>query len=90
MTVKYNSIGYLIGEGFRNVFKNKKSTGASLIIMCMAMLIFGIFFMIGENVNHIMSTVGETREGLEDMCARIVALTSMTFQELSSIRAKYL
>ena len=42
------------------------------------------------NVNHIMSTVGETREGLEDMCARIVALTSMTFQELSSIRVKYL
>lgn len=59
--MKYNSIGYLIGEGFRNIFKNKKSTGASLIIMCMAMLIFGIFFMIGENVNHIMSSIEEAQ-----------------------------
>ena len=26
MIVKYNIFGYLIGEGFANVFKNKKST----------------------------------------------------------------
>lgn len=61
MTVKYSSISYLIGEGFRNVFKNKKSTGASLAIMCMAMLIFGIFFMIGENIDHIMKNVQEAQ-----------------------------
>ena len=42
------------------------------------------------NANHITLTVGETKEGLEDMCARIAALTSMTFQEQSSTRAKYL
>ena len=49
------------------------------------------FFRSVRWVNGVlMSTVGETREGLEDMCARIVALTSMTFQELSSIRVKYL
>ena len=59
--MKYNSIGYLIGEGFRNVLKNKKSTGASLIIMCMAMLIFGMFFIIGQNINHIMSTIEEAQ-----------------------------
>lgn len=64
MTVKYSSISYLIGEGFRNVFKNKKSTAASLIIMCMAMLIFGIFFIIGENVNHIMATI-EDAQGMQ-------------------------
>ena len=42
MIVKYNILGYLIGEGFGNVFKNKKSTGASLMIMCATMIIFGI------------------------------------------------
>ena len=52
--MKYNILGYLISEGFKNVFKNKKSTGASLMIMCATMIIFGVFFMIGENVNHIM------------------------------------
>ena len=49
MTVKHSIIGYLLGEGFRNVFHNKKSSGASLAIMCATMLIFGLFFMIIEN-----------------------------------------
>ena len=62
--MKYSSISYLIGEGFRNVFKNKKSTAASLIIMCMAMLIFGIFFILGENINHIMTTI-EDAQGMQ-------------------------
>ena len=57
--MRYNIISYLIGEGIRNVFKNKKSTGASLTIMCMAMLIFGLFFIIGENINHVMKIIQE-------------------------------
>ena len=57
MIVKYSILGYLIGEGFRNFFKNKKSTAASIIIMCATMFIFGIFFLIGENVNYIISQV---------------------------------
>ena len=55
--MKYSIFGYLIGEGFRNFFKNKKSTAASIIIMCATMFIFGIFFLIGENVNYIISQV---------------------------------
>ena len=55
--MKYSIFGYLIGEGFRNFFKNKKSTAASIIIMCATMFIFGIFFLIGENVNSIMEQV---------------------------------
>ncbi len=57
--MRYSIFGYLIGEGFRNVFKNKKSTMASLIIMCATMFIFGIFYIVGENVNHITKTVEE-------------------------------
>ena len=60
----YSSIGYLIGEGFKNTFKNKKSTGASLMIMCATMLIFGLFFLIGENVNHILSDI-ESEQGMQ-------------------------
>ena len=55
MIVKYNILGYLVGEGFSNVFKNKKSTGASLMIMCATMIIFGIFLILGENINHFVS-----------------------------------
>jgi len=64
MIVKYNVLGYLIGEGFRNVFKNKKSTGASLMIMCATMLIFGLFFLIGENVNYMLKSV-EEEQGMQ-------------------------
>lgn len=55
--MKYNIFGYLIGEGFGNVFKNKKSTGASLIIMCATMIIFGIFLILGENINHFVDEI---------------------------------
>lgn len=59
--MKYSTIGYLFVEGFKNVFKNKKSTIASLMIMCATMIIFGIFFIIGENINHIMKDVEEAQ-----------------------------
>lgn len=55
--MKFNTIGYLIGEGLRNTFKNKKSTLSAMLVMCISMLMFGFFFIIGENVDHIMSTV---------------------------------
>ena len=57
-------LGYLISEGFRNVFKNKKSTVASLVIMCATMFIFGLFFAVGQNVNHITKTI-EEQQGME-------------------------
>ena len=62
--MNYNVFGYLLGEGFRNFLKNKKSTGASLMIMCATMLIFGLFFIIGENVNNIMREI-ETQQGMQ-------------------------
>ncbi|MCI8411080.1 MAG: ABC transporter permease [Clostridia bacterium] len=62
--MKYNRLGYLIGEGFSNVFKNKKSTGASLMIMCATMIIFGIFLILGENINHFVAEV-ESAQGIQ-------------------------
>ena len=62
--MKYNVLSYLIGEGFRKVLKNKKSTGASLMIMCATMIIFGLFFIIGENINHIMNEL-EMQQGMQ-------------------------
>ena len=62
--MKHSIIGYLLGEGFRNVFHNKKSSGASLAIMCATMLIFGLFFMIIENLNNAVKTL-ETQQGMQ-------------------------
>lgn len=62
--MKYNVVSYFIGEGFRNVFKNKKSTMSAITVMLLCMIIFGAFFILGENINHIMNTVEEA-QGLQ-------------------------
>lgn len=51
------SIGYLISEGFKSLTKQKKMTSASTIIMVATMFMFGIFFVIGENVRFVMDQV---------------------------------
>jgi len=62
--VKYNVIGYFLSEGFRNVFKNKKSTFSCLGVMCATMLIFGLFFTIGKNINNVVNTL-EQEQGMQ-------------------------
>lgn len=60
--MRFNVINYLIGEGVRNLFKNKKSAMSSLMIMCATMLVFGLFFVIGENINAFVENVAEAQE----------------------------
>ena len=64
MTVKYNVISYLVTEGFKNLFKNMKSTFSAFTTMCLCMLVFGVFFIIGQNINHIMNTI-EDAQGMK-------------------------
>ena len=62
--MKYNVIGYFLTEGFRNVFKNKKSTLSCLGVMCATMLIFGLFFTIGKNINNAVKSL-EEEQGMQ-------------------------
>ena len=57
----FNVFSYLIGEGLSNIFKNKKSTISSLMIMCATMIVFGLFFVIGENINSFVANVAEAQ-----------------------------
>lgn len=59
--MKYNVVGYFIGEGIRNIFKNKKSAISAITVMFLCMIIFGVFFILGQNINHIMNTVEEAQ-----------------------------
>ena len=61
--MRYSVLTYLIGEGFSNVFKNKKQAITSIGMMCVTMLIFGIFFVIGENLNHFVDQV-QSEQGI--------------------------
>ena len=77
--MKYNIITYLIGEGFKNVLKNKKSTGSSIIIMCATMIVFGVFFIIGENINYFMSEL----EGAQGI--RVFIKNDATEEEVTKV-----
>ena len=89
MTMKYNILGYLIGEGFSNVFKNTKSTIAALTIMCATMVIFGVFLALTQNINHFVDQVkqdqafqvfienGTSEEEVKEIGERIRALSDV-------------
>ena len=62
--VGYNGFSYFIGEGFKNVFKNTKSTVISVVTMMCTMFLFGIFFAIGVNINSILEQV-QMKQGME-------------------------
>ena len=55
--MRYSVLTYLIGEGFSNVFKNKKQAFTAIGTMFLAMLIFGVFFVIGQNLNHFVEQI---------------------------------
>ena len=77
--MRFNVINYLIGEGIRNLFKNKKSTMSSLMTMCATMLIFGLFFVIGENINAFVANVAEAQE------IRVIIKKEATEEEIEKI-----
>ena len=77
--MRYNVISYFISEGFRNVFKNKKSTFSCLGVMCATMFMFAVFFAIGQNVNNIVSEI----EGSQAI--RVFALQDATQEEIEKL-----
>ncbi|MBP3707699.1 MAG: permease-like cell division protein FtsX [Clostridia bacterium] len=52
--MNYNILSYLIGEGFKNVLKNKKSTFAALIIMFATMITVGIGLAGAQNITSVI------------------------------------
>ena len=54
-----NAFFYTLGQGIRNVFRNKWFTLASLATISACLFVFGIFVAVVFNVNHIVSTVEE-------------------------------
>lgn len=94
--MKYNLFGYLIGEGFSNILKNKKSTSASIIIMCATMFIFGGFLIISQNINYFINEIqqeqgmqvfvkaGTTAEQLDEIEKNIRAIGEVSTVEFVS------
>lgn len=62
--MKYNVLTYLIGEGFSNIFKNKKQAASSFATMCLIMIFFGLCFILVGNFNHFIKQV-ESGQGIQ-------------------------
>ena len=80
--MSYNVISYFLGEGFRNIFKNKKSTFSCLGVMCATMFMFGIFFSIGQNINNIIAEVEDAQ------AIRIFATQEATQEQINNLGEK--
>lgn len=80
--MKYNVISYFLSEGFRNVFKNKKSTFSCLGVMCATMFIFGLFFAISQNINNMVTEVEDAQ------AIRVFALNEATQEEIDTLGKK--
>ena len=66
--MKYNVLTYLIGEGFSNIFKNKKQAASSFATMCLIMIFFGLCFTLVGNFNHFIKQV-ESQQGIQAFIA---------------------
>lgn len=80
--MKINTFFYTLRQGFRNIFRNKLFTLASIATISACLFLFGLFYAIVTNFQHIVRTAEQGvsvtvffDEGLED--ARIQAIGEM-------------
>ncbi len=72
--MKLNRYGYLIGEGFRNIFTHCFMSFASVTIIIACLIVMGIFSLLDININQIIDDIGDQNQILayvdEDMTAQ--------------------
>ena len=59
--MRFNTIGYCFKQGFKNIWRNKLFSLASMATMAACIFIFGIFFCMVQNFQHF---VREAEEGV--------------------------
>ncbi len=57
--MRLSTIGYCLQQGFKNIWRNKLFSLASMATMAACIFMFGIFFCIVENFQHIVKEVEE-------------------------------
>lgn len=72
--MKLNRYGYLIGEGFRNIFTHGFMSFASVTIIIACLIVMGSFTLLDININEIIEDIGDQNQILayveEDMTAQ--------------------
>ena len=72
--MRLNRYGYLIGEGFRNIFTHRFMSFASITIIMACLIVMGSFTLLDINISNIIDDIGEQNQILayvdEDMDAQ--------------------
>ena len=80
--MKLNKYGYLIREGFRNIFTHGFMSFASITIIMACLIVMGSFSLLDINVSNIIDEIGDQNQILayvnEDMSAEEAAATIQT------------
>lgn len=82
IAMKLSKYGYLIGEGFRNIFTHGFMSFASVTIIIACLIVMGSFTLLDINVNQIVDDIGDQNQILayvnEDMSAQEASATIQT------------
>lgn len=54
MIMRISSLGYCIRQGFKNIWRHKLYSLASMATMSACIFLFGIFFCLVQNINHVV------------------------------------
>ena len=60
--MKLNRYGYLIGEGFRNIFTHGFMSFASVTIIIACLIVMGSFTLLDININNIIDDIGNQNQ----------------------------
>lgn len=60
--MKLNSTGYLIGQGFKSIWKNRLMAFASTCVLMVSLLFIGFSILTAMNVNRIVKDIEKTNE----------------------------
>ena len=60
--MKLSKYGYLIGEGFRNIFTHGFMSFASVTIIIACLIVMGSFTLLDINVNQIVDDIGDQNQ----------------------------
>lgn len=104
--MRLNRYGYLIGEGFRNIFTHRFMSFASITIIIACLIVMGSFTLLDININNIIDDIGEQNQVLayvdENMSAEeasaklqpqieaVSNVTSVEFMSRSQARTNFM
>ncbi len=90
--MRINTLFYTLRQGFKNLFRNKSFTLASIATISACLFLFGLFYAIVTNFQHIVKTAEEGvsvtiffDEGIEDARIQEIGNLIMKRPEVSNI-----